>query len=137
MKPTSPGRRGMVKVVTEDLFKGRPFAALLKRNPKLLAVTTTVTSPPVTSVVVTSSTTVCSTSSATKMVFLQKLNVSNTILTVPRTSLCCATPTANVIHHRSKGMAVGDSVMNGSEAPIKSGNCLPIRNIPVGTVCTA
>ena len=23
--------------------------------------------------------------------------------------------------------------MNGSEAPIKSGNCLPIRNIPVGT----
>ena len=34
----------------------------------------------------------------------------------------------------TKGMAVGDSVMNGSEAPIKSGNCLPIRNIPVGTV---
>ena len=34
----------------------------------------------------------------------------------------------------TKGMAVGDSVMNGSEAPIKAGNCLPIRNIPVGTV---
>ena len=33
----------------------------------------------------------------------------------------------------TKGMAVGDTVMNGSEAPIKSGNCLPIRNIPVGT----
>ena len=23
--------------------------------------------------------------------------------------------------------------MNGSEAPIKAGNCLPLRNIPVGT----
>ena len=33
----------------------------------------------------------------------------------------------------TKGMAVGDQVMNGAHAPIKSGNCLPIRNIPVGT----
>jgi len=30
MKPTSPGRRGMVKVVNSDLYKGRPFAALLE-----------------------------------------------------------------------------------------------------------
>jgi large subunit ribosomal protein L2 len=30
-------------------------------------------------------------------------------------------------------MAVGDQLMNGPEAPIKPGNCLPIRNIPVGT----
>ena len=33
----------------------------------------------------------------------------------------------------NKGMAVGQPVMSGSEAPIKSGNALPIRNIPVGT----
>jgi large subunit ribosomal protein L2 len=33
----------------------------------------------------------------------------------------------------AKGMAVGDQVMNGAHAPIKAGNCLPIRNIPVGT----
>ena len=33
----------------------------------------------------------------------------------------------------NKGMAVGQQVMNGAEAPIKSGNALPIRNIPVGT----
>jgi large subunit ribosomal protein L2 len=32
-----------------------------------------------------------------------------------------------------KGVAVGDQLMSGSEAPIKAGNCLPIRNIPVGT----
>jgi len=32
-----------------------------------------------------------------------------------------------------KGMTVGQEVMSGSEAPIKSGNTLPIRNIPVGS----
>jgi large subunit ribosomal protein L2 len=33
----------------------------------------------------------------------------------------------------TKGMTVGQEVVSGSEAPIKSGNTLPIRNIPVGT----
>ena len=32
-----------------------------------------------------------------------------------------------------KGMVVGQQVLSGSEAPIKNGNTLPIRNIPVGT----
>ena len=32
-----------------------------------------------------------------------------------------------------KGMTVGQEVLSGPEAPIKSGNTLPIRNIPVGT----
>ena len=32
-----------------------------------------------------------------------------------------------------KGMAVGDEVRSGSDAPIKVGNSLPLRNIPVGT----
>jgi large subunit ribosomal protein L2 len=32
-----------------------------------------------------------------------------------------------------KGMTVGQEVVSGAEAPIKSGNALPIRNIPVGT----
>ena len=29
VKPTSPGRRAMVKVVNKDLHKGKPYAALL------------------------------------------------------------------------------------------------------------
>src|SRR5262249_45847584 len=33
----------------------------------------------------------------------------------------------------SKGMTVGQQLMSGSEAPIRAGNTLPIRNIPVGT----
>src|SRR5437660_10909066 len=32
-----------------------------------------------------------------------------------------------------RGLAAGTQLMNGSDAPIKSGNCLPLRNIPVGT----
>jgi large subunit ribosomal protein L2 len=32
-----------------------------------------------------------------------------------------------------KRIAVGDPVMSGSDAPIKPGNCLPLRNIPLGT----
>src|SRR5687767_15845348 len=32
-----------------------------------------------------------------------------------------------------KGLQVGAQVMSGSEAPIKAGNTLPLRNIPVGT----
>jgi large subunit ribosomal protein L2 len=32
-----------------------------------------------------------------------------------------------------KGVDVGASIMSGEEAPIKPGNTLPIRNIPVGT----
>jgi large subunit ribosomal protein L2 len=32
-----------------------------------------------------------------------------------------------------RGVAVGTRLVSGAEAPIKPGNCLPLRNIPVGT----
>ncbi len=32
-----------------------------------------------------------------------------------------------------KDLRTGDTVISGSESPIKTGNCLPLRNIPVGT----
>ena len=32
-----------------------------------------------------------------------------------------------------KGIEVGAELVSGSDAPIKAGNCLPLRNIPVGT----
>jgi large subunit ribosomal protein L2 len=37
------------------------------------------------------------------------------------------------LHHRPEGCGGGSDDVSGSEAPIKSGNALPIRNIPVGT----
>ncbi len=33
-----------------------------------------------------------------------------------------------------KGLAAGDTVMSGRDAAIKTGNALPLRNIPVGTM---
>lgn len=34
LKPTSAGRRAMVKVVNADLYKGRPLAALVEKQSK-------------------------------------------------------------------------------------------------------
>src|SRR2546428_8587970 len=36
-----------------------------------------------------------------------------------------------------RGVATGAQLMSGAEAPIKSGNCLPLRNIPVGKLITS
>lgn len=36
-----------------------------------------------------------------------------------------------------QGLLVGSKVMSGAEAPIKPGNCLPLRNIPLGTMLHA
>lgn len=33
-----------------------------------------------------------------------------------------------------KGVATGADLLSGANAPIKAGNCLPLRNIPVGTM---
>ncbi len=33
----------------------------------------------------------------------------------------------------AKGMKVGDEIQSGVDAPIKPGNCLPLRNLPVGS----
>ncbi len=32
-----------------------------------------------------------------------------------------------------RGVTVGTQLMSGAEAPIRPGNCLPLRNVPVGT----
>ncbi|TVP88439.1 MAG: 50S ribosomal protein L2 [Pseudomonadaceae bacterium] len=32
-----------------------------------------------------------------------------------------------------KGVSAGDQVISGADAPIKAGNCLPLRNIPLGS----
>jgi large subunit ribosomal protein L2 len=32
-----------------------------------------------------------------------------------------------------KGVSAGDELVSGADAPIRRGNCLPIRNIPVGS----
>jgi large subunit ribosomal protein L2 len=36
-----------------------------------------------------------------------------------------------------RGVEAGDVLQSGAAAPIKTGNCLPLRNIPVGSVVHA
>ncbi len=36
-----------------------------------------------------------------------------------------------------KGVSAGDQVISGADAPIKAGNCLPLRNIPLGSTIHA
>lgn len=78
-KPTSPGRRHVVKVVNPELHKGKPFAPLVEKTANPVVVTTMAVSPLVISVVVTNRLIVLLTSNATKTVFRQLLNVLSTI----------------------------------------------------------
>jgi hypothetical protein len=88
-KPTSAGRRFVVKVVNKELHKGAPYAPLGREEVEdQAAVTTMAVSPLVTLVVVTSSTIAWSTFVATRMAFQPPLSASNTIRTVLPTSLC-------------------------------------------------
>ena len=135
MKPTSPGRRGMVKVVNADLYKGRPFAALVEKKSKTAGRNNNghITTRHI--------------GGGHKQHYRlidfkrQKDGIPAKVERIEydpnRTAnialLCYADGERQYII-ATKNMAVGDSVMNGSDAPIKSGNCLPIRNIPVGTV---
>ena len=56
------------------------------------------------------------------------------IRTAAHTWPCCAMPTANAstsLHRRVSRQ--GAQLVSGAEAPIKTGNALPLRNIPVGS----
>lgn len=134
MKPTSPGRRGMVKVVTEGLYKGRPFAALLEKKSKTAGrnnnghITTRH---------------IGGGHRQHYRVVDFKRNKDGIPAKVERIeydpnrtahiALLCYADGERAYIIAPKGLSVGDQVMNGSQAPIKAGNCLPIRNIPVGS----
>lgn len=96
-KPTSPGRRHVVKVVNPELHKGKPFAPLLEKTANPVVVTTIyrITTRHIGGT--TSRLTVLLTSNATKTVSRQLLNVLSTIRTVPRTSRWFCTKTVNAV----------------------------------------
>ena len=134
MKPTSPGRRGMVKVVNADLFKGRPFAALVEKKSKTAGrnnnghITTRH---------------IGGGHKQHYRVVDFKRNKDGIPAKVERIeydpnrtahiALLCYADGERKYIIAPKGVNAGDTLLNGSEAPIKAGNCLPIRNIPVGT----
>jgi large subunit ribosomal protein L2 len=134
VKPTSAGRRAVVKVVNPDLHKGAPVAALIeKKNSKAGRnnhghITTRHKGGG---------------HKQNYRVVDFRRNKDGVPAKVERLEydpnrsanlalLCYADGERRYIV-APKGIAVGTQVVSGSEAPIKSGNALPLRNIPVGT----
>src|SRR3954452_2866796 len=134
VKPTSPGRRAFVKVVTPDLHKGDPHWPLLSGQSKTNGRNNN------------GRITMRHKGGGHKQHYRVvdfKRNKDGIAAKVERIeydpnrsaniALLCYADGERQYVIAAKGMAVGDQLMNGAEAPIKSGNCLPIRNIPVGT----
>ncbi|GBG02660.1 50S ribosomal protein L2 [Azospira sp. I13] len=134
VKPTSAGRRAVVKVVNPDLHKGKPFAGLLEKQIRGSGRNNN------------GRITTRHQGGGHKQHYRVvdfKRNKDGIPAKVERLEydpnrsanialLCYADGERRYII-APKGMVVGQQVISGSEAPIKSGNTLPIRNIPVGT----
>lgn len=137
IKPTSPGRRGMVKVVDDSLYKGRPVRSLLeklsktggrnhnghittrhhggghKKHYRLIDFKRDKDSMPAK---------------------IERIEY-DPCRTAYIALLCYADGERRYIV-ATEGLSVGQFVESGSEAAVKAGNALFIRNIPVGsTIC--
>ena len=134
VKPTSAGRRAVVKVVSPGLHKGAPVASLVEKQSKTAGrnnnghITTRHKGG--------------GHKQHYRVVDFRR-NKDGIVAKVERLEddpnrsanialLCYADGERRYII-ASKGLVVGQTVVSGSEAPIKAGNALPIRNIPVGT----
>ena len=134
VKPTSPGRRALVKVVNPDLHKGKPHAPLLESQSKRAGRNNS------------GHITMRHQGGGHKQQYRivdfkrAKDGISAKVERLeydPNRSanlaLLCYTDGERRYIIAPKGVAVGTLLMSGSEAPIKPGNTLPLRNIPVGT----
>ena len=134
VKPTSAGRRAVVKVVNPDLYKGRPEASLVESQSKNAGRNNN------------GRVTVRHQGGGHKQHYRMidfKRAKDGIVGKVERLeydpnrsaniALVCYADGERRYIIANKGMVVGQQVLSGSEAPIKSGNALPIRNIPVGT----
>ena len=134
VKPTSPGRRAVVKVVHSNLHKGKPFAALVESQSKNAGRNNN------------GHITTRHQGGGHKQHYRMvdfKRSKDGIVAKVERLeydpnrsaniALVCYADGERRYIIANKGMVVGQQVVSGSAAPIKSGNALPIRNIPVGT----
>jgi len=134
VKPTSPGRRGVVKVVNPNLHKGRPHDALVEKKTKTAGRNTH------------GHVTTRHMGGGHKQHYRvidfrrDKDGVPGKVENLqydPNRSANIALVLYADGERRyiiaTKGMVVGQAVLSGPEAPIKPGNTLPIRSIPVGT----
>ncbi len=134
-KPTSSGRRHVVSVVHTDLHKGKPYAPLLEKLSKSGGrnnngrITTRH---------------IGGGHKQHYRIIDFKRNKDSIPATVERIeydpnrtaliALICYADGEKKYIIAPKGVKAGDVLQNGRSAPIKAGNTLPLRNIPVGSV---
>ena len=134
-KPTSPGRRFVVNVVTPDLHKGAPYGPLLEKKSKTGGRNNDgrITTRHV---------------GGGHKQHYRKIDFKRDKVGIPaKVERLEYDPnrTANIAlllyadgERRyviaAKNMKAGDIVQSGDAAPIKTGNTLPLRNMPVGSV---
>ena len=134
-KPTSPGRRSMIKVVNADLHKGAPIASLVEPQSKNAGrnhhghITTRHQGG--------------GHKQHYRLIDFKRNDKDGIPAKVERLEydpnrsanialLCYADGERRYII-APKGIAADMQVISGAEAPIKVGNTLPIRNIPIGS----
>src|SRR5437660_11827629 len=134
VKPTSPGRRQLVKFANPDLHKGGPYQPLVEKQSKKAGRN------------VNGHITVRHQGGGHKQTYRivdfrrnkdgRPANVERLEYDLNRSAnialLCYADGERRYII-APKGVTAGTELVSGVEAPIKSGNTLPLRNIPVGT----
>ncbi len=134
VKPTSPGRRGLVKVVNKALHKGKPHKALLEAQSKKAGRNNR------------GCITVRHQGGGHKQHY-RIIDFRRTKDGIPAKverleydpnrsayiALLCYADGERSYIIAPKGLVVGQEIISGAEAPVKVGNTLPISNIPVGT----
>jgi len=134
IKPTTPGQRGAIKVVTVGLHKGEPYAPLLEKQKRGSGRNNQ------------GRITVRHKGGGHKQHYRiidfkrDKTGIPAKVERIEydpnRTAhialVCYADGERRYIIAPS-GLEAGTQILSGSEAPIKVGNALPLRNIPVGT----
>ena len=133
-KPTSPGRRHVVKVVNPELHKGKPFAPLVEKNSKSGGRNNNgrITTRHIGG----------GHKQAYRIVDFKRNKdgipaVVERLEYDPNRSANIALVLYKDGERRyilaPKGLKAGDQIQSGVDAAIKAGNTLPMRNIPVGS----
>jgi large subunit ribosomal protein L2 len=133
-KPTSPGRRFVVKVQNQDLHKGQPYAPLVTAKKR--------TGGRNNSGKITTRHIGGGHKQRYRMIDFKR-NKDGIPCTVERVeydpnrsafiALVLYADGERRYIIAPNGVKAEDSLVSGAEAPIKAGNCLPISNIPIGS----
>ena len=135
LKPTSPGRRSMVRVSTPDLHKGSPYAALTEAQSK--------TGGRNNNGRITTRHRGGGHKQHYRIIDFKRdkegipARVERIEYDPNRTAniaLLCYVDGERRYIVAPKGISIGDQLISGTDVPIKVGNTLPLRNMPIGAL---